>query len=199
MKIKVFILPLLITFFVIACNEEEQVYPNIITEFAEMKVDGQGVADSIRLDNNVRYRISNKIKDLKPKATYRVVCGYIPNGSSATIYTLEAAYYLRDSSRIAQQAPTEVLSAWRSGRFINLHLTPKTQGGTHYWGYSIDSLVGHNAYLSLHHNQNNDPISYSADVYASIPVDSIRGIQKGDTISLSIQTFKDKKTWTIIR
>lgn len=173
-------------------------YPDIRTEFANMKADAKGVASSITLDDGTRYSITNRIAELHPDATYRVVCGYVPSGQQATLYTLEGAHILRDSTQVAQSHPTGVLSAWRSGNYINLHLTPRTQGGTHYWGFCIDSLTEHHAHLSLHHHQNGDPTSYSTTTYASLPVDSIAGIAKGDTITLHINTFKGRREWKMM-
>lgn len=172
-------------------------YPAIVTDFASMHADKNGMADTLTLDDGQSYSINNHIADLKPEANYRVVCGYITEGKQATLYSLISAYYLRDSSLIAKQDPIGVLSAWKSGKYINMHLLPRTQEGEQYWGYCIDSLTTRHAHLSLHHSQNNDPTSYSTDVYASIPIDSLNGIAAGDTITLSINTFKGIQTWTM--
>lgn len=180
-----------------ACSDDEQVYPDIVTEFADMKVDNNGVARSITLDNGSRYGIINQIMDLKPKATYRVVCGFVSQDTLATIYQLEGVHVLHDSTEVAITDPTGVLGVWRSGRYLNMHLTPKTQGGDHYWGFRTDSLTAHHAHVSLHHNQLGDPTSYTMDVYASLPMDSIQGYVPGDTVSLSINTFKGIQTWTM--
>lgn len=185
--------------FLLSCSEDEKTYPSIITEFAEMKADDKGMAKSITLDDGRSYGITNQIADLKPGANYRVVCGYVADNQQASIYSLDPAYVLRDSVKIARHDPTGVLSAWRSGRFINLHLRPKTQGGTQYWGYITDSITAHHAHLSLHHRQMEDPTSYSCDIYASLPIDSIQGITIGDTISLRIKTFNGAKIFTFKR
>ncbi len=174
-------------------------YPSIITEMADMETDEAGVAQSLTLDNDQTYAIANHITSLKPQALYRVMCGFVPEGQKAVIYSLDGAHILRDSSLVAQSDPTGVQSAWRAGRYINLHLSPKGQDGTHYWGFSIDEVTEHHAHISLHHSQNGDPASYSSDVYASLPVDSITGIGEGDTITLSINTFKGIKTWKMKR
>lgn len=173
-------------------------YPSIITEFASLHANQNGVADTLTLDNGRQYLIANQIAQLKPEANYRVVCGFVPQGQQATLYSLASAYYLRDSTLIAQQDPINVFSTWRSGKYINMHLQPRTQGGEQHWGFCIDSLTEHHAHLSLHHRQNGDPTSYSADVYASIPLDSITGATAGDTITLSINTFKGRKEWKMM-
>ncbi len=76
-----------------------------------------------------------------------------------------------------------------------MYLSPLTQGGKQYWGFITDSIKGGHAWVSLHHNQNADPLSYTQPTYASLPVDSIKGIQAGDSITLRINTFNGTQTW----
>ena len=125
-----------------------------------------------------------------------ILCGYVPSGENATVYQVQSAYYLRDSTKIAKTDPTGVKSAWRAGKYINMYLSPLTQGGTQYWGFITDSIKDGHAWVSLYHNQNADPLSYTQLTYASLPVDSIKGIQEGDVITLSINTFNGLQTWS---
>lgn len=199
MKTRTILFALACLAFFASCGDEEQVYPDIVTEFVDMKADGTGVARSILLDNGTRYGITNRIGDLKPKATYRVVCGFVSCDTLATIYQLEGVHLLHDSTEVATTDPIGVLSVWHAGRFVNMHLTPKTQGGDQYWGFTVDSITEHHAHVSLHHSQLADPTSYTKDVYASLPVDSIQGYSQGDTVSLTINTFKGFQTWTMKR
>lgn len=182
-----------------SCSEDKGPYPDIVTEFAEIQANDQGMAEVLTLDDGRSYGITNKIADLKPKAHYRVVCGYVAQQQQATIYNLEPAYVLRDSSDIACCDPTGILSAWMSKAYINLHLRPKTQGGIQHWGFITDSITTHHTHLSLHHCQNGDPTSYSRDVYASLPLDSLKGTANGDTITLSVKTFNGAQSFTFKR
>lgn len=180
------------------CKEEEA-YPDILTEFANMHADKAGISSGFTLDNGTSYSIANPVDKLRPEATYRVVVSYaLDENRQAKLFGMEGVHYLRDSSSVAKSDPTGVFSAWRAGSYINLHLTPTGQDGEHYWGFCLDSLTTHHAHLSLHHDQNGDPASYSSDVYASIPVDSIKGITEGDTITLNINTFKGRKEWKMM-
>ena len=54
-------------------------------------------------------------------------------------------------------------------------------------------------YLSLHHRQNGDPLSYTQETYASIPLEELDSMTEGDSITLSIHTFKGIKTWNFKR
>ena len=188
----------------LSCSDtEDAFYPNIITEMADLKTDDSGCLTQLIVDNGTCYTVSNRQGGFAKKVTYRVLCGYVPDHTTATLYQLNAAYYLRDSSAVAQRDPVTIRSIWRTPRYINLHLAPKTQGGVHYWGFVTDSIVSvtlpddteqTHAYLSLHHSQNGDPASYTEETYASIPLDSIKGMQPNSPITLHIQTFEGTKT-----
>lgn len=176
-------------------NNEDDTYPSIITEMADLYTDGEGVMEKFTTDAGVTYQIINGQGDLQPKALYRILCGYVPSGNSATLYQVQGVNYLRDSTKIAKTDPIGVKSAWRAGKYINMYLSPLTQGGTQYWGFITDSIKNGHAWVSLHHNQNADPLSYTQPTYASLPVDSIKGIQEGDDITLCINTFNGLQTW----
>jgi hypothetical protein len=184
-----------LTAIVSSCSKEEEAYPSIITEMADMYTNAEGVGSKITTDAGATYTITNRIADLAPNALYRILCGYVPSGNNAAIYQAQSAYYLKDSTEIAKTDPTDVKSAWRAGKYINMYLIPLTQGGTQYWGFIIDKVENGHAWVSLYHNQNGDPLSYTQPTYASLPVDDIKDIQEGDIITLSIKTFNGIQTW----
>ena len=197
----------LFSLFISSCSHDDDApYPSIISEMADLYTNESGTLTKFVLDNNKEYRISNPQSGYHAKALYRVLCGYVPTDNSARVFQLTSAYILRDSVERRKQDPTSVLSVWRTERYINMHLASKTFGGRQHWGFITDSIVSHtdaegktssHAYLSLHHNQNNDPTSYTEDVYASLPLDSIKGVDKQAPITLSIQTFDGKKTFEL--
>ncbi|MBO7068448.1 MAG: hypothetical protein J6W52_07200 [Bacteroidaceae bacterium] len=176
-------------------SNEDETYPNIITEMVDLYTNDQGVSEKFVTDAGVSFTITNVQEDLVPNAIYRILCGYVPSGESATIYQSQGVYYLRDSTEIAKTDPTGVKSAWRAGHYINMYLSPLTQGGIQYWGFITDSIKDGHAWVSLYHNQNADPLSYTQPTYASLPVDSIKGIREGDSITLHINTFNGPQTW----
>ena len=194
-------------FFTSCSDDEDKVYPSIVTEMADLYTNQAGSITRFVLDNGKEYKISNTQSGFHARSLYRVLCGFVPNGNEATLYQLQGAYILRDSTQLAQRKdPTNIVSVWRTARYVNLHLASKTQGGTQHWGYLTDSIVCSpqadgdtlvHAFLSLYHNQNADPASYTDDVYASIPLDSIKPLKdKGETgkITLSVNTFAGTKT-----
>lgn len=192
---KLLFLPLFAAFMA-ACGDNDEAYPSIVTELADGYTDEAGVMYQICTDRDETFRLTNSVSGLLPSAVYRVLTGYADLGQGmARLYQMQGVYLLRDSTDRGVTDPTGVLSVWRAGRYINFHLAPKTQGGTHHWGFLTDSVRPGWIYLSLHHNQHADPAFYTTDVYASLPVDSIQGIETGDSICLTVRTFGGPKTW----
>ena len=60
----------------------------------------------------------------------------------------------------------------------------------------MDSVAQGITWIGLHHKQNSDPLSYTQDLYASIPVDSIKTALPGDSLIMTVATFNGLKTWT---
>lgn len=184
-----------------SCNngddDASDFYPNILTEFAMIRTDDAGTMIELTTDNEQTYTIANPQEGYDKNANYRAVCGYVADGHKATLYHATGAYMLRDSTQLAYDSePIKVTSVWQSGRYINLHLSPLTQGGTQYWGYRIGETSGNTTHISLHHKQNGDPLSYTATVYASICIDEFETIPAGNLIALHIKTFDGEKVWT---
>ncbi|MBQ7180620.1 MAG: hypothetical protein IJR87_04930 [Bacteroidaceae bacterium] len=179
-------------------NEDEH-YPNVITEFADVRSDKDGRLTDFTTDGGATFRIENELTGYVPNRLYRAICGYVAQGERATLYELQGVWILRDSTAIVRHDPTNVLSVWSTDRYLNMQLSPMTHGGQHYWGFATDSLRPAHAYLSLYHNQNGDDAAYSQTVYASLPFDSIPGLQPGDSVSLCIHTFKGTRTFRFKR
>lgn len=178
-------------------DDSSDSYPNVITEFAMIRTDAEGTMTELTTDDDRTYAISNPQEGYDKNVTYRAVCGYVPDGQTAMLYHATGAYLLRDSTSLASEPDAiKVTSVWQSGRYINMHLSPLTQGGRQYWGYRIDSLRSRTTHISLHHRQNGDPLSYTTTVYASLPVDSLKQVPAGDSLALHIKTFKGDQVWT---
>lgn len=184
----------LLSYVLLSCSEDkdDSPYPNIITEMADCPTNGDGTMVKIVLDDDTELPLSNPQTGLKPNVTYRALAGFALNNGKVRLYSLKAAALLRDSTSVACCDPANVTSLWRTRRYINLHLMPKTQGGEQSWGFITDSIVGNRAYLRLHHRQGTDPTSYSTDVYASLPL----ALVDADTITLRIRTFSGTKEQT---
>ena len=187
---------LLLCLFSCKGDDTSDFYPNVITEFAMIRTDASGTMIELTTDDEHTYTISNPQDGYDKNVRYRVVCGFIPDGQNARLYHLTAAYMLCDSTELAYDPDAiKVVSVWQSGRYINMQLSPLTQGGTQYWGYRIDEVKGRTTHLTLHHRQNGDPLSYTQTVYASISTDKLETVPAGDSIALHIKTFKGEQVW----
>lgn len=208
----VMLLILPVTFFA-ACSEAEEVYPDIITEFADIHTDGSGHLCDLLTDGGACYVITNTdISPHRPDTVYRAVVGFVPEMSAtsplvgARIYSLVGACVLGDSTGIARHDPTGIESMWTAGSYVNMQLTAKSQGGVQHWGYVVDSLemagtAGRQYschYLSVHHVQGADPLSYSRTYYCSILIPSIPQYHSGDTLSVTVHTFNGQRSWTFL-
>ena len=177
-------------------DDTSDLYPNVVTEFATIRTDAEGTMVELTTDDERTYAISNPQEGYKKNFRYRAVCGYVPDMQKVYLYHATEAYLLRDSTELAIEPDAiKVTSVWQSGRYINMHLSPLTQGGRQYWGYRIGEVRGRTTHITLHHRQNGDPLSYTATVYASLPVDSLKAIPAGDSLALHIKTFKGEQVW----
>lgn len=187
----------------VACSEDEFIYPSVLTDVALLKTDAEKRVVSLILDDGRNYGITNEdFKTTHANSYLRALATYlITDSTHAKLYSATSVAVLHDSTAVQQRDAVAALSVWQSGGFINMHLQPKTQGkiSLHYWGFGIDSIADHHHYLSLHHAQNADPVSYSTDVYASLQLSQVDKILvAGDTVSMTIETFQGPKIWQFI-
>ena len=176
-----------------SCSEDKEMYPSIVTELVDCPTDAEGQITEMVFDDDSRLPLTNPVSGLKANVIYRVLAGYTKTDGKATLYQLKAAALLHDSTTVAQTDPLNVVSRWRTQKYLNLHLLPKTQGGSQTWGFITDSIVGKRAYLRLHHRQGTDPTAYSTDVYASLYLKDIAA----DSITLRINTFSGLREWSL--
>ena len=109
-----------------ACSDDNDfVYPNMITELAEMKTGKDGNIQSLVVDNGTCYEIQNKDKydGLIKDSTYRVLASYVQldeeNKSLVEIKTIRLtnSSYPIKREKVKQIAtdPVELQSIWTSG------------------------------------------------------------------------------------
>lgn len=192
-----FLASLVVSLLLTSCgNDASDIYPNVVTEFAMVLTDDAGRLSKLITDDETTYIIANQLEGYDKDTCYRAVCGFVPDGRKATLHNATGAYLLRDSTLLPHQPDSlKVVSVWQSGHFINMQLSPLTQGGVQYWGYRCDSVRSRMYHLSLHHRQNGDPLSYTQTVYASLPIDSLKSIAPGDSFALHIATFQGDRVW----
>lgn len=196
----------------VSCSEdEEDGYPSLITEMAMARANSEGLMASFTTDDGATYYVNNDIKGMEANSLLRVLISYLktaaPDGAPAgnafaTVYNAKAVPILWNDTDAEQKFrdPTGIQSAWLSGGFINMHLTPKTQGGKQAWGFIQDSVSSNvlgttTHHLSLYHRQLDDATAYTTDLYACIALDSIPALAPQDSICLTIKTFTSPAVW----
>lgn len=187
-----------------ACNdgEDDSLYPSIINEFAIAYTDADTCVFQITTDDGHTFPLIQKrnIRGGMPNAKYRGIASYtVERQTMADLCAFTGTPILHDSTEVVKTDATGVESVWMGNDYVNLHLTPKSQGGTQYWGYATDSISADSThyYLRLHHRQLADQPYYTATLYASIDAHELPSYHSGDTISLRINTYNGVKTWTI--
>lgn len=158
-----------------ACQKQEDSYPDIITEMADVSTDTQGNLAVMITDGQDKLHILNPKKTPYPNTVFRLLCGYVKEQQGARLYTTEAVHVLKDSSIVLQEKePLNIISVWKSSRYLNFHLSYPYHNQVHRFCYSTDSIVGETTYLQLHQLYTDDQQSYTGHAYASIPLSAIK-------------------------
>ena len=193
----------------VACSDgddEEEAYPSMVTELVTYWVDGT-LRMKFVTDEGALYTVSNTLEGLKPYIMGRMVCGYVPQDDGLVeIYSYQPVRLLPDFSTKAPAVicdPVGVVSIWKKGPFINMHLLPKTKSNplNHDWGFVCNNKRSNKAggithELSLYHSQKEDPLAYSSDVYLTLVVDSVsKTFGVNDSIELTVQGFDKEHMW----
>lgn len=202
---------LLIMGSVTACTDDEDenksAYPSIVTEMVIMRCDENSKA-TIETDEGIIYQVTNEIPGLLPNSIGRMLCGFVADGNGgARIYQLKGVRLLKDLSEIVTQPfhdPVGFVSQWQKGKFINLHILPKTQDdpSKHSWGFlrtgqRTNEEGGTTHEIAVYHNQGGDPLAYSSDYYLTLVIDSVsKSFADKDSVELTIKGFAKTYTWT---
>ena len=173
-------------------------YPSLLSELVMAQSDANGKMTSFTTDAGKRYSVSNVFTGMTASTATRCVCEYEVLGEElAYVRSAQRAAVLHDFTGVKTvvREPTAFLSAWLAGGFINMHLYPKTKGGTQRWGFLRDSTYtnptgGITHCLSLYHDLFEDSPAYSAHLYACIALDSVAATHgPSDSIVVAMETY----------
>ena len=191
----------------LACTEMDKdgdtYIPDLVSNMAMVSVNTEGLVTTLALDDGSIYDVrSQKLTTESCDTVVRCMVTYVPNESKAQVYSLgnvfctqplpaSAFSLIADGSNIdLPRDPMKVVSVWRSGGYVNLHLGVLTTGkGMHKYAFCEDSL-GH--YSLLHLRPADDAESYTMHVYFSMPVPE--GV---DSLSFSVYTYDGIYTRTL--
>lgn len=190
-----------------SCSNDDESFPDLITEMGVAYSDAQGRMTRFLTDSGKAYQVLNEVKGMENNDTARVLTGYvIESSTTAKVYTAQAVPVLHNATEqeLAEGTyydPTGVESAWTAGGFVNLHLTPKTQGKKQAWAFKCDTTYtntqgGQSYALSLCHRQLEDPTAYTTDIYVSVDLDSVAtAFAPTDSLHFTVYSFDGPRTW----
>ncbi len=155
-----------------ACDDSE-VYPDYITNMADVATRWDGRVTTMTTDDDESYTISNELYAQEGNSVYRLLCTYTLDDNTAsasiTLHGTTAVWVLTPSQAPTQELDLSIVSAWKGGNYINMHLQYMYQEAQHTFTLTQDSVKDGITYLSIHHPYVEDNEAWTADAYASIP------------------------------
>lgn len=216
-----FPLCLLSVLFLACTNEGYDVgngtYSNVHADFSMLSTDAKGRVASFVTDGEKNYNLNPPTAFFKAKSdtVYRALVYYEKtNDGYAKVMGLRAVGVARpfsmDKNPVKKQDPVDLISAWISsnGAYINFVLGLKKGVGddednnSHVIGFGISApkTVGSPSKreftLTLFHDQNGVPESYTSTEYISVPLK--KSFVSGDVLKVIIQTYGGKVTKSFV-
>lgn len=199
---------LLAAWFLASCSEEEDyVFPDLITEMVCLKTDANGCGTHFITDKGQTWHLQegNQPNKLTPDSTYRVVGRYAPIGETdAQAYsfyqTISTLPKPESEYKSIHTDPVSIQSIWRSGDYLNMILPIQVKDQKHELAF-IENGIAENAdgtktlTLTLYHDRKNDVEGFDEKFYLSIPLWHYRDkLNKGDQIVLRLNTYEEGMT-----
>lgn len=192
-----------------ACSDEEYLYPELVTEFSNLKTDNTGVGNYLVTDDEEAFYIENRgtLGGLKPDTTYRVVSRYALNHAAdqptVALYGIEAAISpipVHESEfREIHTDAVELQSIWKRQDYINLVLRVKVKDTAHGFHFIENKIAEEEGvrtlYLTLYHDRKDDIEAFYKTSYLSVPLWYYSNkLEKGDKIVFQLNTYKEGMT-----
>ncbi len=201
-----------ITLLFVQCDEDDDMYPSVLTDFMDIYTNNESVIDKIGVDGvSCILHLRNLVKgaNLKSDTVYRAVGMYsLPDEETKSTYIYSLALIYSSYPVPAENAtnyktdPLDIESAYRGGEYLNIVALPLVQDRSlHGFGFIKNEMKekGGNKILSvtLAHNQNGDRESFPQRVYLSVPLGRYH-LQKGDSIYFHANVYDEGvKVWKI--
>lgn len=192
------------------CQEDDYVYPDVLTAFTEVQTSDEGVLTYLLTDQGDKYRVLERegLDGLTPDSIYRALCVYqVTDVQEGTVQLYSAQKVLSmlpkpesDFKEGIRTDPLDIQSIWLSGKYLNMVLLPLAKDKGHIFHFVENSLTqtdeGINRLeLTLYHDQNGDYEAFTRKTYLSIPLWGYGNkLDTGDRIVLHIQTYEEGNT-----
>ena len=187
-----------------ACGKEDYVYPNLITEMACLKTDGNGIGTQIVTDHGIVWLLQkdNRPDSLTADSTYRVVSRFAPlNDSEVQAYAFWKVIAPLPKPEMEYEtihtAPVSIQSIWRSGDYLNMVLHIKVKDQEHELSFIENGITSNTdgsqtLMLTLFHDRKGDVEGFDQKFYLSIPLWHYqKTLNKGDQIVFQLNTYQE--------
>ena len=188
-------------FCLVACSDDDEHghVPSYITDLLLVSTDGEGTLATVTLDNGKTYDVAAQQKStnypdttFRCRAVYTLQDGELTLGSVVTIFAqapspASAFALIRNGvvyygEEYIPRDPVKLISMWKAGGYINLHLGLLTSGSAvHQYAFCQDSP---GCYSLVHLRPFGDKESYTEHVYMSMPIPE--GL---DHLTFSVHTY----------
>ncbi len=188
-------------------DDGNEYVPPYVTDLLVATTDANGMVQSVCLDDGTIHHVASQQVDLEWEDTLlRCMAVYTYDGDknlklssirpifcskpypATSIYVVIDGKAYQDVSLLPRD-PMKVVSMWKSGGYINLHLgLMTTDNGVHQYAFCEDS-VGH--YSLLHQRPANDGSAYTEHVYLSMPLP-----EKQIQVTFTVKTYEGDYTQT---
>ena len=194
----------------VACSAGEddgdEYIPPYITDLLEVATDAYGMLSVVTLDNGATYDVTEQQKVTNyPDTTFRcraiytlekgklklssVVTVFANKPVPASAFSLVKNGVVYSGEEYIPRDPMKVISMWKSGGYINLHLGLMTTGrNVHQYAFCEDAP---GKYSLVHLRPWGDAESYTEQVYMSMPIP--KGVEE---LTFSVNTYDGVYTQT---
>ena len=190
-----------------ACGKEDYVYPNLITEMACLKTDGNGIGTQIVTDQGIVWHLQkdNRPDSLTADSTYRIISQFAPlNESEAQAYAFWKVIAPLPKPEKEYETihtdPVSIQSIWQSGDYLNMVLHIKVKDQEHELSFIENGITTNTdgiqtLMLTLFHNRKGDVEGFDQKFYLSVPLWHYQDkLNKGDQIVFQLSTYQEGMT-----
>lgn len=182
LTIVVFFLIVLCAFMVMGCSSDEadDVLANYKYVICEAVTGADKHIATLRYDDGSEWSVTNVAEAATADTIYRVEAAVIEDidGRHVTLGGLSpvvSPFPFVHGSQPVRRDPVEVVTMWRSPRYVNMRIAIARGGGPHGIGFCDDGIVHYpdgrkTRCFSLYHDKNGDPENYSSEYILSCPV-----------------------------
>ena len=191
-------------------DEEDYVYPSVLSEFADVYSGSDRRLVCLQTDGGQRLEILNastiSTDGVVADTVYRSLVRYERKTAGAEIYAIQMIAAPEPDSPAdfpdgIKDDPVEMQSLWQGGDYLNMILLVKAQNARHTFRFVSDSITSSRdgvktLHFRLYHDAGGDVQAYTQKAYLSLPLTSYKPLlSRGDTLSFSIPTTTGWQRW----